>query len=270
MARPTKKELDIIPVATDYYRQEAVAALIEKYGCIGEVIFLRLLSAITGCGYYVLLDGQTAERIAGTVPDATASLVFEIASFLVDAGYYHRQMYAEHQVLTSEQIQQQYKACTRRRKNFAMDYDLTPQPQTRESPKPKRQAAKSPPPRQMQIETDSSSAPPIIGPQANARCLETFFSPANAASLEILEMNLGIPPDSESVLRTIAADAVNEWNLTSTAHRDYSDWSRHLIAVMRIKLNQSKNKKPIQQPSASPQPAKTSYAYTGGFGGKDI
>ena len=78
--------------------------------------------------------------------------------------------------------------------------------------------------------------------------------------------NFGLGPDGIPHLRSLAQAVVAEWELSRTEHRDYSDWSRHLISAMRIK-NRDTVSNTNNQPST---PAPTDYTFGGGFGGQDV
>lgn len=96
--------------------------------------------------------------------------------------------------------------------------------------------------------------------------LERFFCDENKASIEVILKNFGMKPTDTPKLRKLAEAVTAEWTVTELGHMDYTDWSRHLIATMRIKLNQmAMNKTANQEP-----PAAEDYKFGGGFGGKDV
>ncbi len=75
-----------------------------------------------------------------------------------------------------------------------------------------------------------------LTPRACAReeFFNQFFEKSREASLEALCKNLGIEYEK---LKTMAADVINEWELTARRpHRDFSDASQHLIATIRSRL----------------------------------
>lgn len=98
----------------------------------------------------------------------------------------------------------------------------------------------------------------------NNACLKRFFSKENSAKLEVLLMNLSLKPNDISTLRNVAKEVVTEWELSKKQHSDFTDWSQHLIATMRIKVKELKAKTGTKPPTSA------DYQYNGGFGSKDI
>lgn len=110
---------------------------------------------------------------------------------------------------------------------------------------------------------------PAPMPQAsdNDTYLKRFFGNDNASNLEVLLMNFGLKQNKLPLLRKTAKEVVAEWEISKKQHEDYTDWSQHLIATMRIKINQPSKGKDDKE--AEP-PAPSEYQYDGGFGSKDI
>lgn len=104
------------------------------------------------------------------------------------------------------------------------------------------------------------------GKADNRACLKRFFGPTNQANLETLLMNFGLKPGDMPLLRNAAKDVVAEWELQERQHCSYTDWSQHLISVMRIKVKEQKTKGPASQAP----PSAADYSYEGGFGSKDV
>ena len=63
-------------------------------------------------------------------------------------------------------------------------------------------------------------------------------------------------------IEKVAKEIVAEWEISKKEHTDYTDWSKHLIATMRIKI---KDKQHETEP-----PSTADYQYDGGFGSKDV
>lgn len=90
-------------------------------------------------------------------------------------------------------------------------------------------------------------------PDVNDDFLSRFFRKTNQENIEIILMNFGLKPDELEKLKELAREVVSEWKATDTSHNDYSDWSRHLVATMRIKLrkNTENEQKPTERSAAS-------------------
>lgn len=101
----------------------------------------------------------------------------------------------------------------------------------------------------------------------NDTFLKRFFGKDNASNLEVLLMNFGLKPNKLPLLRKTAKEVVAEWDISKKQHDDYTDWSQHLIATMRIKISQQA-KGDIDNDTEPPSTA--DYQYDGGFGSKDI
>lgn len=110
---------------------------------------------------------------------------------------------------------------------------------------------------------------PTTQPANNQAYLKRFFGKENASNLEVLLMNFGLKPDEITMIRKVAKEVVAEWEISKKEHTDYTDWSQHLIATMRIKVKdkqQAKGKTSIE----TELPSTADYKYDGGFGSKDV
>lgn len=63
-----------------------------------------------------------------------------------------------------------------------------------------------------------------------------FFQKSNQANIEALLMSLGLQPNEQPLLRSLAKEVINEWMMIDKHHANYTDWSQHLISTIRIKL----------------------------------
>jgi len=129
------------------------------------------------------------------------------------------------------------------------DKEVKPQPKAASAPTPK--------------------PTPTTQPADNQACLKRFFGKENASNLEVLLMNFGLKPDDITMIRKVAKEVVAEWEISKKEHTDYTDWSKHLIATMRIKVKdkqQAKGKTSIE----TVPPSTADYQYDGGFGSKDV
>ena len=103
----------------------------------------------------------------------------------------------------------------------------------------------------------------------NQACLKRFFGKENASNLEVLLMNFGLKPDDITMIRKVAKEVVAEWEISKKEHTDYTDWSQHLIATMRIKVKDKQQAKGKTATETVP-PSTADYQYDGGFGSKDV
>ena len=110
---------------------------------------------------------------------------------------------------------------------------------------------------------------PTAQPADNQACLKRFFGKENASNLEVLLMNFGLKPDDITMIRKVAKEVVAEWEISKKEHTDYTDWSQHLIATMRIKVKDKQQAKGKTATETVP-PSTADYQYDGGFGSKDV
>lgn len=106
-------------------------------------------------------------------------------------------------------------------------------------------------------------------PGDNQACLKRFFDDNNKANMEVLLMNFGLKKDDIKMIRKAANEVVAEWEISKMEHTDYTDWSRHLIAAMRIKVKDKQQANGRTSIETEP-PTTADYQYDGGFGSKDI
>ena len=110
---------------------------------------------------------------------------------------------------------------------------------------------------------------PTTQPADNQACLKRFFGKENASNLEVLLMNFGLKPDDITMIRKVAKEVVAEWEISKKEHTDYTDWSQHLIATMRIKVKDKQQAKGKTATETEP-PSTADYQFDGGFGSKDV
>lgn len=123
-----------------------------------------------------------------------------------------------------------------------------------------------------QPKTASAPTPkpaPTAQPADNQACLKRFFGKENASNIEVLLMNFGLKPDDITMIRNVAKEVVAEWEISKKEHTDYTDWSQHLIATMRIKVKDKQQAKGKTSIETEP-PSTADYQYDGGFGSKDV
>lgn len=129
------------------------------------------------------------------------------------------------------------------------DKEVKPQPKAASAPTPK--------------------PAPTTQPADNQTCLKRFFGKENASNLEVLLMNFGLKTDDITMIRKVAKEVVAEWEISKKEHTDYTDWSQHLIATMRIKVKDRQQAKGRTSIETEP-PSTADYQYDGGFGSKDV
>ena len=130
------------------------------------------------------------------------------------------------------------------------DKEVKPQPKAASAPTPK--------------------PAPTAQPADNQACLKRFFGKENASNLEVLLMNFGLKPDDITMIRKVAKEVIAEWEISKKEHTDYTDWSQHLIATMRIKVKDRQQAKGKIAINETEPPSSADYQFDGGFGSKDV
>lgn len=280
MARIAKSGLEYFPFDIDFFQDIKIRKLIKHQGGKAVTVYALLLCLIYKNGYYMQWDNDLP-FIGSELSGFDEAYVSEVIKTCLTLGLFDKNMLDAENVLTSKGIQLRY--CNIQRLNKRMSridkYSLlSDEPQQKEksttkSAKTKKKVAKEDKPTTPQPPVVPKPEPPTTQKQSvpnnNAAWLKEFFANSHSENLQLLCQNFGLGPNDVDRLRTFAQAVVNEWDLSHTEHHDYSDWSRHLISSMRIKVrdksaSKSKNK---QQPTET---APADYSFGGGFGGQDI
>lgn len=263
MARPIKNGIDYFPLDVDIFTDEKMVPISVEYGIKGEIIAIRLLCAIYRGGYFAEWNDAMRYKLSKEMPSVSTELLDSVVSRMVKWGFFNRELFKHHNVLTSEGIQRRYFAAIRRRKNYntvGLPFLLVNrediQHTTLSHERKKPQTFLRP------------TAPRKDTTGSNAEWLKEFFDDRNKENLLLLCKNLSLGYGKIDTLRSLADAVIAEWELSDTAHRDYSDWSRHLISTIRIKSRGVRPDKPGDNKNATP-PASDDYTYGGGFGGQD-
>ena len=155
------------------------------------------------------------------------------------------------------------------------DKEVKPQPKAASAPTPKPAPTTQPADNQACLSCRANESRTMLAsdlPSAadNQACLKRFFGKENASNLEVLLMNFGLKPDDITMIRKVAKEVVAEWEISKKEHTDYTDWSQHLIATMRIKVKDKQQAKGKTAINETEPPSSADYQFDGGFGSKDV
>lgn len=279
MARTAKTGLEYFPFDIDFFQDIRIRKLIKRQGGKAVTVYALLLCLIYKNGYYMQWDDELP-FIGSEMSGCDQAFISEVINICLMLGLFSKEMFDNERVLTSKGIQVRYCDIQRLNRRLAKidRYSLLPDDAPRHcstSRKTKKPTGKTKKPtdntslKQEPASTASaSSGNPVASPQNNAEWLAEFFNDSHRESLLVLCKNFGVGKNGISCLRSLAEAVVNEWELSHTSHRDYSDWSRHLISAMRIKHRDAAPvKNDLHQQSAPPA---SDYSFKGGFGGQDV
>ena len=268
MARIAKSGLEYFPFDIDFFQDIRIRKLIKRQGGKAVTVYALLLCLIYKNGYFMQWDDELP-FIGSEMSGFEEAYVLEVIKTCLTLGLFDKNMYDTEQVLTSKGIQVRY--CNIQRLNKRMSridkYSLLDEPQQRTTAsKPKTKQPKAAKPVTPQAPAQVTPVPPAPTKTNNTEWLHEFFANGQSENLQMLCKNFGLGPDGIPHLRSLAQAVVAEWELSRTEHRDYNDWSRHLISSMRIKHRDTANKPINNQPTHAP----ADYTFDGGFGGADV
>lgn len=144
MARPAKVGLDYFPVDVDIFDNEKLFDVQNKYGPLGETIFMRLLCLIYKNGYYYRFED--IDRLSAMLVKSIGNrwvrdkqTVKQVILYLAECNLFSKELMQEN-VLTSAGIQRRYLKAAERRKSLNTQYlivdengnDLRSVPQNKE------------------------------------------------------------------------------------------------------------------------------------------
>ena len=117
MARPIKTGLNYFPLDVDFFDDPKICAVTVEHGIKGQAAAIMLLCAIYRNGYYIEWTQENSVAILKELPGVNIRKMQKIVKLLVEWEFFDRNLFEQHQVLTSSDIQQQYMTAARRRKN---------------------------------------------------------------------------------------------------------------------------------------------------------
>jgi hypothetical protein len=129
MARPQKEGLDYFSV--DCHMDQDTRLIVLEFGAKGLGVLIGLRMKIAGeNGYYTKWDNDVILEFCHMF-GVGSNFVCEVVSACLRRGIFHRQLFEEHQILTSEKIQFECANATERRTSKKIDgrYLLIPIPQ---------------------------------------------------------------------------------------------------------------------------------------------
>ena len=117
MARPEKNGLDYFPFDVDFFNDEKIEAISGEFGIKGEIVTIRLLSAIYRNGYFIEWSEMLKMKLLKNLHGISKELLEQIVSRLVKWNFFNENLFNSDKILTSKGIQRRYEEATKRRKN---------------------------------------------------------------------------------------------------------------------------------------------------------
>jgi hypothetical protein len=115
-----KKGLDYFSFDVGFFDNDKVALIEAEFGMKGVFILLKLLCKIYSEGYYCEWGEDqcllfTSRKLKPSIPDLTAKVTQQVVESLVKRGFFNKDLYEKHGILTSKNIQERYYEVAKRR-----------------------------------------------------------------------------------------------------------------------------------------------------------
>lgn len=108
MARPIKQGLDYFPFDVDFFEDEKIEAISGEFGIKGEIVAIRLLSAVYRNGYFIEWSEMLKMKMLKNLPSINKDLLDQILSRLIKWKFFDENLFNSAQILTSTGIQKRY------------------------------------------------------------------------------------------------------------------------------------------------------------------
>lgn len=125
MARPTKEGLDYFPIDIDIDQDDKLVVPIAKYGMLGLGVIVKLMMEVYRNGYFYNW-GKREHYVFANKVNVDINTVIAIVNECIEWGFFNRELFDAHQILTSKGFQKRYIEASKRRKaiTFIQEYTL--------------------------------------------------------------------------------------------------------------------------------------------------
>ena len=118
-----KKGLDYFSFDVNFFDNDKVALIEAEFGMKGIIVLLKLLCKIYSEGYYCEWGEDqcllfTSRKLKPSIPEIDAAFTQKVIEALLKRNFLNQELYDEHRILTSRNIQERYyEVAKRRQKN---------------------------------------------------------------------------------------------------------------------------------------------------------
>ena len=118
-----KKGLDYFSFDVNFFDNDKVALIEAEFGMKGIIVLLKLLCKIYSEGYYCEWGEDqcllfTSRKLKPSIPEIDAAFTQKVIEALLKRNFLNKELYDEHHILTSQNIQERYyEVAKRRQKN---------------------------------------------------------------------------------------------------------------------------------------------------------
>jgi len=121
MARPLKKGLEYFPLDIDIFDDPKLLFVSEKFGDMGELVAVKLLTWIYRNGYYIDWNDEMAVIFSSRAfREMKSDFVISVVDELIERRFFNRKKYKNYGILTSEGIQKRWMNVIKRSKRNAI------------------------------------------------------------------------------------------------------------------------------------------------------
>lgn len=100
------KGIPYFPTPANFFDEEVMELLEAKFGVLASYMVMRLLCKIYKEGYYISWGKEQnlifVRKVGGGIKE---DMMEKIVDLLLEKGFFHKETYEKHGILTSEQIQ---------------------------------------------------------------------------------------------------------------------------------------------------------------------
>lgn len=122
MARPLKVGIDYFPTDVDIDQDDKVVMVKNKYGLMGMGTVMMLLAKVYKTGYYYHWTEREQELFAGHFGEEV-NVINNVVNECIKWGFFDKNKFTDHEVLTSKGIQKRYLLAVERRKDKHINTD---------------------------------------------------------------------------------------------------------------------------------------------------
>ncbi|OKP94792.1 Lin1244/Lin1753 domain-containing protein [Paenibacillus sp. P32E] len=119
MARPLKEGLDYFPLDIDFDQDDKLVVPIAKYGMQGLGVIVKIMMNIYRNGYFYPWEEREHYALSSKV-NVDINTVVEVVNECINWGFFNRNVYENHKVLTSRGFQKRYIEAAKRRKDLTI------------------------------------------------------------------------------------------------------------------------------------------------------
>ena len=109
MTRTHHSGINEFPLSIDFFDNPSICAVTVEHGAMGQAATIMLLYAIYRNGYFIEWTPENCVVLLKELPGIKIRKMEKIVKTLVEWGFFDREIFEQHQVLTNRDIQQHFR-----------------------------------------------------------------------------------------------------------------------------------------------------------------